>query len=184
MVNEEKPLLCDTEKTTKCRANTSTCILKGQVWKVFEYGMIFLMRKCKASDQARGETFRSVPFTPFLSQLLYLSELGEIYLSIIFWCLFLSPFSGFFHFWSPLVLSPFSRSPLSLCLSRPFSLPLSLSPLLLLWFLGSILSCHPLWFLADGCSECLPERKLLSGAPAKAAALHLQPTTARCNQCF
>lgn len=184
MVNEEKPLLCDTEKTT-CRAGTG--ILKGQEWKVFEYGLIFWMRKCKASDQARGETFRSVPFTPFLSLLLYLSEWGEIYLSIIFWCLFshLSLVS------STLGLLLFSRPSLSLVslallsrLSRPFSLALSLSPLLLLWFLGSILSCHPLWFLADGCSECLPERKLLSGAPAKAAALHLQPTTARCNQCF
>lgn len=135
MVNEEKPLLCDTEKTTKCRANTSTCILKGQVWKVFEYGMIFLMRKCKASDQARRETFRWVPFTPFLSQLLYLSEWGGGKYTFL---LYFGAFSLTFLWFLPLLvtcslalfslasltlpLSPFLSPPFSPFLSPPFSL--------------------------------------------------------------
>lgn len=93
------------------------------------------MRKCKASDQARGETFRSVPFTPFLSLLLYLSEWGEIYLSIIFWCLFshLSVVS------STLGLLLFSRPSLSLV-----SLALSLSP-----FLSHLSSCCGFWALSS-----------------------------------
>lgn len=44
-------------------------------------------------------------------------------------------------------------------------------------------SCHAVWFFADGCSECVPEWNFLSGG-SKAAGLQLQPTTARCNQCF
>lgn len=43
-------------------------------------------------------------------------------------------------------------------------------------------SCHNLWFLADGCSECFPEWKFHSGG-SKAATLHRQPAS-WCNKYF
>lgn len=43
-------------------------------------------------------------------------------------------------------------------------------------------SCHNLWFLADGCSECFPEWKFHSGS-SKAATLHRQPAS-WCNKYF
>lgn len=43
-------------------------------------------------------------------------------------------------------------------------------------------SCHNLWFLADGCSECFPEWKYHSGG-SKAATLHRQPAP-WCNKYF
>lgn len=58
-----------------------------------------------------------------------------------------------------------------------------LSPLAVLFYFLWAFSCHAVWFFADGCSECVPEWNFLSGG-SKAAGLQLQPTTARCNQCF
>lgn len=43
-------------------------------------------------------------------------------------------------------------------------------------------SCHNLWFLADGCSECFPEWNFHSGG-SKAATFHRQPAS-WCNKYF
>lgn len=57
-----------------------------------------------------------------------------------------------------------------------------LSLVLSLLSLSCWASCHNLWFLADGCSECFPEWKFHSGG-SKAATLHRQPAS-WCNKYF
>lgn len=52
----------------------------------------------------------------------------------------------------------------------------------LLFSLSCWASCHDLWFLADGCSECFPEWKFHSGG-SKATTLHRQPAS-WCNKYF